>query len=102
MLILLLVTLVSLKSVVCVHENETLYLLALAPYPDGGLRKQCPDPDQFSPPGWVDPVELISPRWTVVPAVIPVARLAVDHINDRSDVLGDYTLKSWKQTRDAR
>jgi len=35
MLILLLVTLASLKSVVSVHENETLYLLGLAPYPDG-------------------------------------------------------------------
>jgi len=92
-LILLLVTLVSLKSVVSVHENETLYLLAFAPYPDRGLRKQCPDPDQLSPQRWADPVELISPRWAVGPAVIPAARLAVDHINDRSDVLGNYTLK---------
>ena len=92
-LILLLVTLVSLKSVVSVHENEKLYLLAFAPYPYRGLRKQCPDPDQLSPQRWADPVELISPRWAVGPAVIPAARLAVDHINDRSDVLGDYTLK---------
>jgi len=92
MLILLLVTLVSLKSVVSVHvhENDTLYLLAFAPYPDRGLRKQCPDPDQLRPPGWA---ELISPRWAVGPAVIPAARLAVDHINNRSDVLGDYSLK---------
>ena len=92
MLILLLVTLVYLKSVVSVHvhENDTLYLLAFAPYPDPGLRKQCPDPDQLRPPGWA---ELISPRWAVGPAVIPAARLAVDHINNRNDVLGDYSLK---------
>ena len=93
MLISLLVTLLSLYSVVSVHENETLYLLALAPYPAHELPKQYSCPDQLDPPGWADPDQLSPPRWTVGPAVIPAARLAVDHINKRSDVLGNYTLK---------
>ena len=53
------------------EDHEPLYLLAMASSPD----------------------EQVTPGWAVGPVVIPAIRLAVDHINNRSDVLRDYSLK---------
>ena len=53
------------------EDHEPLYLLAMASSPD----------------------EQVTPGWAVGPVVIPAIRLAVDHINNRSDVLRDYRLK---------
>ena len=53
------------------EDREPLYLLAMASSPD----------------------EQVTPGWAVGPVVIPAIRLAVDHINNRSDVLRDYNLK---------
>ena len=53
------------------QENKTLYLLTLAPFPD----------------------ERYDPGFAGGPAIIPAVRLAVEHINNRTDVLDGYTLK---------
>ena len=62
-------------QVSCEYSHEKLsplYLLVLAPYPDPDGRPQ------------------FNPVWTGGPGLIPAARLAVEHINNRSDVLTDY------------
>ncbi len=51
-----------------------LYLLALAPYPDPGA------PDN------------LKPLWDYGHALIPAARLAVELVNNRSDILSGYTV----------
>ena len=57
----------------CVKDSTVLYLLVLGPFPD-------PQAD----PG---------PGWDAAPAFIPAARLAVEQINNRSDILTDYQLQ---------
>ena len=65
-----------------VHESEwsdgskhTLYILAMLPYPD---------PDPLSP---------LQPLLTDGPELAPAAYLAIEQINNRSDILGDYQIK---------
>ena len=58
------------------HSNAaegkpTLYLLALAPYPD----------------------PVFKPAWDGGPGLIPAARLAIEQVNNRSNILSDYNLK---------
>ena len=53
------------------EDREPLYLLAMASFSD--------EPE--------------TPTWAVGPVVIPAVRLAIAHINNRSDVLRDYTLR---------
>ena len=53
------------------QENNTLYLLTLAPFPN----------------------ERYDPGFAGGPAIIPAVRLAVEHINNRTDILDGYTLK---------
>lgn len=53
------------------EDKKPLFILTMAPFPD-----------QEREPGW-----------TGGPAMIPAARLAVNQINNRSDILQDYTLK---------
>ena len=53
------------------QENNTLYLLTLAPFPN----------------------ERYDPGFAGGPAIIPAVRLAVEHINNRTDILNGYTLK---------
>ena len=48
-----------------------LFLLSLLPYPD----------------------DTNTPAWNDDPSLFLAAELAVEHINNRSDVLGDYTLE---------
>ena len=56
------------------QENKTLYLLTLAPFPD----------------------ERYNPGFAGSPAIIPAVRLAVEHINNRADILDGYTLKQFE------
>ena len=56
------------------QENNTLYLLTLAPFPD----------------------ERYNPGFAGSPAIIPAVRLAVEHINNRADILDGYTLKQFE------
>ena len=71
--LLLLFTTLSTLSLVGCQEKSNVYLLALAPLPDP--RPNFEDPD-----------------WAAGPALIPAVRLAVKHINSRSDILKDYSL----------
>ena len=56
------------------QENNALYLLTLAPFPD----------------------ERYNPDFAGGPAIIPAVRLAVEHINNRTDILDGYTLKQFE------
>lgn len=56
-------------------DKPTLYLLALAPYPDPEGRPS------------------FTPKWDGGPGVIPAGRLAVDHINNNTNVLPEYNLE---------
>ena len=55
------------------EKNKTINFLVLGPYPD-------------TTPGF-------SPSWSGGPAVIAAARLARDHINNRTDILPDYRIE---------
>lgn len=55
-------------------ESETLYLLVLAPYPDTSV------------------TVTLQPHWSGGAGLVPAARLAVELINDRDDLLSDYSL----------
>ena len=71
---LLVIAFVSTQPVGVSNSNFTvLYLLVLGPFPD-------PQAD----PG---------PGWDAAPAFIPAARLAVEQINNRSDILTGYQLE---------
>ena len=54
------------------QEKHTLYLLSLLPYPDIQPQYQ--------------------PSWDEGPSLIIAQQLAIDHINNRNDVLSNYTL----------
>ena len=54
-------------------KNKTIHLLVLGPYPDTRTG--------------------FSPSWSGGPAVTAAARLARDHINNRTDILPDYRLE---------
>ena len=69
--LLIMLPLVSLSVIAQQQENKTLYLLTLAPFPD----------------------ERYDPGFAGGPAIIPAVRLAVEHINNRTDILDGYTLK---------
>ena len=56
----------------CNIEKSPLHLLLLAPYPDPNGRSK------------------FTPSWDGGPGLIPAARLAVEHINNKSDILNDY------------
>ena len=58
-----------------VTPKKPLYILALGPYP-GELS-----------------VPHIEPSWEGGPAIIPAARLAIEQINNRTDILCDYELQ---------
>ena len=70
--VLLLLTVVS--SVWLSNSEPTLYLLALAPFPN--------EPGNDGP----------APQYDAGPALIAAVRLAVEHINDQHDILKNYTL----------
>lgn len=66
------IALVTLMLSLGVPSNASeLVILAMAPFRD----------------------EIIDPSWHGGPALIPAARLAVDHINNRSDILPGITLR---------
>ena len=69
--LLIMLPLVSSSVVAQQQGNNTLYLLTLAPFPD----------------------ERYNPDFAGSPAIIPAVRLAVEHINNRTDILDGYTLK---------
>lgn len=69
---------VVLLTVACIRQRDaadvtTLYLLTLLPYPDlvGDLQ----------------------PSWDAGPDIVPAVELAVDLVNNRTDILPDYRLK---------
>ena len=68
---LLFLTVVS-RSVGSSDSGPTLYLLALAPFPS----------ESGGP----------APQYDAGPALIPAVKLAVEHINEQSDILKNYTL----------
>ena len=57
------------------EERQTLYILAMVPFPD---------PEK---PAWA------KPNYGAAHSLLPAAQLAVDQINNRSDVLQDYNLE---------
>ena len=57
------------------EERQTLYILAMVPFPD---------PEK---PAWA------RPDYDAAHSLLPAAQLAVDQINNRSDVLQDYNLE---------
>ena len=69
--VLLFLTVVS-RSVGSSDSGPTLYLLALAPFPS----------ESGGP----------APQYDAGPALIPAVKLAVEHINEQSDILRNYTL----------
>ena len=54
-------------------RRKTIYLLTLAPYPN--------------------PTASLSPSWDGGPDIVPALRLAVEHVNNRTDVLDSYNLE---------
>ena len=70
--VLLFLTVVS--SVWLSNSEPTLYLLALAPFPN--------EPGNDGP----------APQYDAGPALITAVRFAVEHINDQNDILRNYTL----------
>ena len=57
------------------EERQTLYILAMVPFPDPGR------------PAWA------KPNYGAAHSLLPGAQLAIDQINNRSDVLQDYNLE---------
>ena len=57
------------------EERQTLYILAMVPFPD---------PEK---PAWA------RPDYDAAHSLLPAAQLAIDQINNRSDVLQDYNLE---------
>ena len=70
--LLIMLPLVSSSVVAQQQGNNTLYLLTLAPFRD----------ERYDDPGFAGG-----------PAIIPAVRLALEHINNRTDILDGYTLK---------
>ena len=68
--------LTAVLSVSSGDSNSTLYLLVLAPFP----------------PNESDPDGLPAPQYRDGPALVPAVKLAVEHINNQSDILADYSL----------
>ena len=58
-----------------IQKQQPLYILAMVPFPDE------------EKPAWA------RPNFGAAHSLLPAAQLAVDQINNRSDVLEDYTLK---------
>ena len=70
--LLCIVTLLLLSKSIVTSDRGTVGFLVLAPYADVGQA---------------------DPNWKGGPGVIPAARLAVDRINNRTDILHGYTIK---------